>query len=556
MTSESSNRPNGIAPKKLHDSNIPNPSHRHGAPSAPWPWMDIDDTVDSEQLKTKLPPVPDYCDHLTCDGDCWKKYPKSRFPNWTDKQVKKSGIEQAINDYDKTKPCVIHHVDVNDEGLFANPGSLETKNHDAGGTWKTVMERKLPSNLRVRALFIENLSGPVLRILGAKYNIEPFFFSSSLNWIPSRYQEDVKPGECDHITISVTFLRSIVSENQTKIAESSKDALASQMINTNAPLNITTANVKRQLIMDFLSVHLIRKKEGSVIISYHPSIKDVKTTTAKYLQERIRFAGQSVYWQNIFRGSTDPTFVLLTFIWHTMYSWDEALEHLYVHICKLETEAITETEKLNYVTQQLHTIRANLLHYASLLRNLQKTVEFIRDTHYPALDAPDVSEDQRKFSKSIMERECKNLLSEVSRLEELRTMQAKRLKNVMGLVFNTVNIDDSGRMRQMTEAAVRDSAGMKQIAYLTMIFLPASYIATVFGMNVKEITDDARATLGHYISAAIPMTIATVWIIIAFHSKHVVEKPFWQRLGWPYLLLKMRYWDKSSSGNMLGHNAV
>jgi hypothetical protein len=30
-----------------------------------------------------------------------------------------------------------------------------------------------------------------------RYNIEPFFLSSSLNWIPSRYQEDLQPGKED-----------------------------------------------------------------------------------------------------------------------------------------------------------------------------------------------------------------------------------------------------------------------------------------------------------------------------------------------------------------------
>lgn len=46
-------------------------------------------------------------------------------------------------------------------------------------------------------------------------------------------------------------------------------------------------------------------------------------------------AGQSVYWQSIFQNSPDPTFVLLTYLWHAMYGWDEALEDLYVHICSL-----------------------------------------------------------------------------------------------------------------------------------------------------------------------------------------------------------------------------
>ena len=47
----------------------------------------------------------------------------------------------------------------------------------------------------------------------------------------------------------------------------------------------------RQLVLDLLSVHLIRKKNGSVIISYHPT-KDTPITTARYLHERIRFAGK------------------------------------------------------------------------------------------------------------------------------------------------------------------------------------------------------------------------------------------------------------------------
>jgi hypothetical protein len=46
----------------------------------------------------------------------------------------------------------------------------------------------------------------------------------------------------------------------------------------------------RQLVLDLLSVHLIRHVDGSTMISFHPEI-DHPTTTAKYLHERIRFAG-------------------------------------------------------------------------------------------------------------------------------------------------------------------------------------------------------------------------------------------------------------------------
>ena len=76
--------------------------------------------------------------------------------------------------------------------------------------WRKPSFTQRPRDTRLRALFIENLSGPVLQMLGTKYpysillssstyqritfryNIEPFFWSSSLNWIPSRFQEEIK----------------------------------------------------------------------------------------------------------------------------------------------------------------------------------------------------------------------------------------------------------------------------------------------------------------------------------------------------------------------------
>ncbi|KAJ2914962.1 hypothetical protein MD484_g5461, partial [Candolleomyces efflorescens] len=114
----------------------------------------------------------------------------------------------------------------------------------------------------------------------------------------------------------------------------------------------------------------------------------------------------------------------------------------------------------------------------------------------------------------------------------------------MNLVFSSVNIQDSKRMHKMTEAAVRDSAAMKQIAYLTMVFLPASFIATVFGMNVREIVPDSLGTLRNYLASSMLLTLATAWIIIAFQSKHYFppDTPLWKRLAWPFVLLKRRFW--------------
>lgn len=62
-------------------------------------------------------------------------------------------------------------------------------------------------------------------------------------------------------------------------------------------------------------------------------------------------------------------------------------------------------------------------------------------------------------------------------------------------------------------------------------------------MNVAEINPGSLETLPHYVAAAVPFTIATVWIIIAFQSKYIfkTEVSFWWRLTWPFQLFYEMY---------------
>jgi hypothetical protein len=150
----------------------------------------------------------------------------------------------------------------------------------------------------------------------------------------------------------------------------------------------------------------------------------------------------------MFQKSQDPTLVLLTFIWHTMYAWDEALENLYEHICSLvslvsscgqwntswlaeqESRVITTAEMP--ITRELHIIRAHHLHYISLLDHYTKHINFIKSTPNPAMEG--LCEEEREKSANLLKRECDNLLNEVKRLNNDLNTQERRLKNVMDLV--------------------------------------------------------------------------------------------------------------------------
>lgn len=66
-----------------------------------------------------------------------------------------------------------------------------------------------------------------------------------------------------------------------------------------------------------------------------------------------------------------------------------------------------------------------------------------------------------------------------------------------------------------------------------------SYDQGVFGMNVTEINPEGTATLPHYIAVALPLTIFTAWVIVAFQSRYIFpdHAPFWHRLAWPFVIL-------------------
>ena len=81
-----------------------------------------------------------------------------------------------------------------------------------------------------------------------------------------------------------------------------------------------------------------------------------------------------------------------------------------------------------------------------------------------------------------------------------------------------------------------------------MVFLPATFAAvrfsslfpssnflivntqSIIGMNVNEITPGTNGTIFHYFALALPLTILTAWIIIAFQSKYIfpARTGFWK----------------------------
>lgn len=304
------------------------------------------------------------------------------------------------------------------------------------------------------------------------------------------------------------------------------------------PLQLDDGEHVHDLLIDLLAIHMIRSKDSATIISYHPVLHD--RTTAERLHQVMARAGGSVYWNKIFKASEDPTFFFLAILWYALYAWDEAFEVLYNRIKNVEVilngHDFTAMFDLNYI---LHSLQAHLLQYQTLLHDFELSVKFVMESPNPAME----NSHNKGTTEELMQRECKNLLSEIDRLHNRCSMFINRLKNATDLAFATVNIEDSRQTFELTRATLRDSAAMKQISYLTMIFLPASFTASVFGMNVREINPGSLESITRYVWVSFLLTFVTTWIVIAVQPYSTIHKPgasLWRRAIWPALYITQK----------------
>ena len=114
----------------------------------------------------------------------------------------------------------------------------------------------------------------------------------------------------------------------------------------------------------------------------------------------------------------------------------------------LQESQVLYTDQWDTMTRDLHVIRAHLLYFTSLLVDFNKSIGFILQTPNPSfqlssednqgvgddVDQSEESDNRRKHSENLMNRECHTLLTQIERLEASRVMMELRLKNVMRLV--------------------------------------------------------------------------------------------------------------------------
>ncbi|KAF7344446.1 hypothetical protein MSAN_01926000 [Mycena sanguinolenta] len=324
--------------------------------------------------------------------------------------------------------------------------------------------------------------------LKEQYGVDQDFFDACSESSVSRSAHTDDRGK-SHIRITLPFLRSLFI---------AKKRSHPQKYSWDFPF----WRPSQDLELDLLGFYMISSVQKSVIVVYYPKNNFQFDILNQHCQWTARMY-QEAYWKTIFESpeKADRTVLIFPVLWWVVYAWSDALGMLYLYLDNLENKVLASPSiKL---TQEFHQIRLCLLNYKSLLEDFRKAVELIRTK---------VTPEKRQAFKS----ECCDMDAEIRRLQEGAAARNERIKDVISLVFSHVTI--------------QDSMMMKQVSWITMLFLPGTFVAGIFGMNVSGL----GTTVLNFVEVFIPLTVITIWVLVALLPTSQI-KSCWGRLFWPFL---------------------
>ncbi|KAI1738124.1 hypothetical protein F4680DRAFT_191165 [Xylaria scruposa] len=164
----------------------------------------------------------------------------------------------------------------------------------------------------------------------------------------------------------------------------------------------------------------------------------------------------------------------------------------YRHLHDIARHAIHVSETLDVATQ---TIKRMLARHEDLMR-LLKDENGSQEIH-----------SELQFYESF-----------ISSLRCRSTSNEKRMLNEIQLAFNIVAQHDAGTSVEIGRATQSDSVTMKSIAFVTLTFLPPTFVSAIFSMSFFNYSADSGWAISDkfwlYWAFAVPITILTA---VAWH---------------------------------------
>ncbi|KAK5159436.1 hypothetical protein LTS14_002578 [Recurvomyces mirabilis] len=365
---------------------------------------------------------------------------------------------------------------------------------------KTYLCRKAPSHQVIRVLSVTQLSGPLIRLLGSKYEMDyelwtSQFQSSDREWFAGPLIER-GARRFSHFNLScVDFKRATPEtppeyQSNRRISHTVRLVRLLNLISRKGGQPVATSRV---FVIRRISGH-IRKDEGLWTFIYfcypNTDLADAHLVTDIPGGVQPHFTT----WITDFLQAASPT-ELLDDLSHDGYgfvlrvlreiktTWKLLLNEMEVFLEDLNG-SMSDDELMDSATWLHRQFISNLDYFQRQLLYHQRYVTYLMNA--PAQEglciAPTV------FGKDLLQEN--NALRVVDqRLAALRTQTTAILNTVVNLsAVQQARLAQEMTLLQRKDAILTFNQGesIRRLTILNMIYLPATFIATVFGMNIVE----------------------------------------------------------------------
>ncbi|KAJ6104369.1 hypothetical protein N7523_010689 [Penicillium sp. IBT 18751x] len=185
------------------------------------------------------------------------------------------------------------------------------------------------------------------------------------------------------------------------------------------------------------------------------------------------------------------------------------------HVRKQEKVEFPSGQKPQPDYRRLHDIARHAIHVTEALEVTVQNIDQIGRQHEIFVDSWKGS--RARAAHQEVSRRLAFFKSYIDSARQRSISNEKRLQNEIQLAFNVVAQHDAGITVEISRAARSDSATMKTLAFVTLTFLPPTFICAVFSMSFFHYDSGEGWAVSNqiwiYWVIAVPTTIATalVW---------------------------------------------
>ncbi|KAL5001042.1 hypothetical protein BDV10DRAFT_199606 [Aspergillus recurvatus] len=197
-------------------------------------------------------------------------------------------------------------------------------------------------------------------------------------------------------------------------------------------------------------------------------------------------------------------------------AWRDYLKHLEGRILPIaNTTVAAEIDKPLRVNHESLTAVRNTenrcLALQPIFRSLDKTFDVLHQANVALGECGEIEKHHLQMMKQLLD----NYSATVNSYGQAAWSLQSRTSRIAAHITDTLSFKDAYVAKRQTEFMLRDSTTVRVITVVTLVYLPATFMATLLGMNSFFEMDDSRNIVVSrqfwiYIVCSVPLTAATL----------------------------------------------